>query len=107
MNVMTVDGYHAKIEYDEELDLFRGEVLGINGGADFYGKNPKELRAEFMARVQASSSKTVVGQEGCRSVASALAASAATRLRTRPPALRGGNRWPRRNHLRGRPTDAR
>ena len=47
MNVMTVDGYHAKIEYDEELDLFRGEILGLNGGADFYGKNPKELRTEF------------------------------------------------------------
>jgi predicted HicB family RNase H-like nuclease len=47
MSVMTVDGYHAKIEYDEELDLFRGEILGLSGGADFYGKNPKELRAEF------------------------------------------------------------
>ena len=47
MNVMTVDRYHAKIEYDEELDLFRGEILGLNGGADFYGKNPKELRTEF------------------------------------------------------------
>ncbi len=47
MNVMTVDGYHARIEYDEELDLFRGEILGLNGGADFYGKNPKELRVEF------------------------------------------------------------
>ncbi|MEO9253945.1 MAG: type II toxin-antitoxin system HicB family antitoxin [Tepidiformaceae bacterium] len=47
MNLMTVDGYHAKIEYDEDLDLFRGEILGLNGGADFYGKNPKELRAEF------------------------------------------------------------
>jgi predicted HicB family RNase H-like nuclease len=47
MNVMTIDGYHAKIEYDEELDLFRGEILGLSGGADFYGKNPKELRTEF------------------------------------------------------------
>jgi predicted HicB family RNase H-like nuclease len=47
MNIMTLDGYHAKIEYDEELDLFRGDILGLNGGADFYGKNPKELRAEF------------------------------------------------------------
>ena len=27
--------------------MFRGEILGLNGGADFYGKNPKELRAEF------------------------------------------------------------
>ena len=47
MNVMTVDGYHAKIEYDEELDLFRGDILGLSGGADFYGNNPKELRTEF------------------------------------------------------------
>lgn len=47
MNVMNIDGYSAKIEYDAELDIFRGEILGLNGGADFYGKNPKELRAEF------------------------------------------------------------
>jgi len=47
MNVMTVEGYQAKIEYDPEIDLFRGEILGLTGGADFYGKNPKELRAEF------------------------------------------------------------
>jgi len=47
MNLMTVDGYQARIEYDEDLDLFRGEILGLNGGADFYGKNSKELRAEF------------------------------------------------------------
>lgn len=52
MNLMTVDGYQAKIEYDEELDLFRGEILGLNGGADFYGKNPKELRAEFKKSLQ-------------------------------------------------------
>ena len=35
------NGFHAKIEYDEELDLFRGEILGLNGGAYFYGENPK------------------------------------------------------------------
>jgi predicted HicB family RNase H-like nuclease len=47
VNIMTLEGYHAKIEYDSELDMFRGEILGLNGGADFYGRNPKELRAEF------------------------------------------------------------
>jgi len=47
MNVMTVDDYHATIEFDPDLDMFRGEILGLNGGADFYGKNPTELRAEF------------------------------------------------------------
>lgn len=52
MNVMTVDSYQAKIEYDPETDLFRGEILGLTGGADFHGKNPKELRAEFRKSLQ-------------------------------------------------------
>lgn len=52
MNVMTVDGYTAKIEYDADIDKFRGEILGLNGGADFYGRNPKELRSEFRKSLQ-------------------------------------------------------
>ena len=47
MNIMNLDGYQAKIEYDEDLDMFRGEILGLSGGADFYGKTPEELRKEF------------------------------------------------------------
>ena len=47
MNLMKVDGYHARIEYDEETDQFRGEILGLSGGADFYGSSPDELRREF------------------------------------------------------------
>jgi predicted HicB family RNase H-like nuclease len=47
MNLMTVDGFHARIDYDAETDQFRGEILGLNGGADFYGSNPEELRQEF------------------------------------------------------------
>lgn len=47
MNLMTIDGYQAKIEFDPDLDMFRGEILGLNGGADFYGSNPAELRTEF------------------------------------------------------------
>lgn len=47
MNIMSLDGYQARIEYDAELDVFRGEILSLNGGADFYGKNTKELRTEF------------------------------------------------------------
>lgn len=47
MNTMSLESYQAKIEYDAEMDMFRGEILGLNGGADFYGRNPKELRAEF------------------------------------------------------------
>ena len=47
MNLMTVDGYSARIEYDPEIDMFRGEILGLTGGADFYGRTPNELKNEF------------------------------------------------------------
>ena len=47
MNTMQLDGFTARIEYDAGLDLFRGEILGLNGGADFYGSTPDELRSEF------------------------------------------------------------
>ncbi len=46
MNIMEINGYKAKIEYDPELDMFRGEILGLNGSADFYGKTPASLRKE-------------------------------------------------------------
>ncbi len=47
MNMMEINGYKAKIEYDPDLDQFRGEILGLNGSADFYGKTPASLRKEF------------------------------------------------------------
>jgi predicted HicB family RNase H-like nuclease len=52
MNTMTVNDFHATIKFDANLDMFRGEIVGLNGGADFYGKNPKELRAEFKRSLQ-------------------------------------------------------
>ena len=47
MNMMIVDDYKAKIEYDADIDMFRGEIIGLNGGADFYGETPSELKKEF------------------------------------------------------------
>lgn len=38
-NVMNFDGYEAVIAYDPELEMFRGEFVGLNGGADFYGSD--------------------------------------------------------------------
>ncbi|MFL7837355.1 MAG: type II toxin-antitoxin system HicB family antitoxin [Candidatus Promineifilaceae bacterium] len=46
-SVMIVDNHKAKIEYDPDIDMFRGEILGLSGGADFYGRTPNELRDEF------------------------------------------------------------
>jgi predicted HicB family RNase H-like nuclease len=49
MNLMTVDGCNAKIEYDSKIDLFCGEILGLNGGTDFYGDKSEEPRREVVA----------------------------------------------------------
>lgn len=46
MNTMEINGYQAVISYDPEIDMFRGEFIGINGGADFYATTVKELRKE-------------------------------------------------------------
>ena len=35
-NIMQIDGCHAVINYDAEINLFRGEFINLNGGADFY-----------------------------------------------------------------------
>ena len=45
-NVMTIDGYQAVIAFDPELSMFRGEFLGLNGGADFYATDVEGLRRE-------------------------------------------------------------
>jgi predicted HicB family RNase H-like nuclease len=44
MNTMNIDGYKAIIKYDPVLDKFRGEFIGLNGGADFYATTIEELK---------------------------------------------------------------
>lgn len=46
MNVMEIQGYKATIKYDPVIDKFRGEFVTLNGGADFYASNIKDLREE-------------------------------------------------------------
>jgi predicted HicB family RNase H-like nuclease len=43
---MKIRGYQAVIGYDEEIDMFRGEFVGLNGGADFYATDIASLRKE-------------------------------------------------------------
>ncbi len=47
MSVMTLGNMKAKIEFDQDAELFRGEILGLTGSADFYGKTVAELKREF------------------------------------------------------------
>jgi len=46
MNIMTLNGYQAVISFDPDIQMFRGEFVGLNGGADFYAKDVDGLRRE-------------------------------------------------------------
>lgn len=49
---MNINGYKAVIIYDNEIDMFRGEFINLNGGADFYANNVKELHQEGLKSLQ-------------------------------------------------------
>jgi predicted HicB family RNase H-like nuclease len=46
MNVMQINGVKAVIVFDPEINMFRGEFVGLNGGADFYSTDIDGLRRE-------------------------------------------------------------
>lgn len=46
MNIMEINNYRALIQYDPEIEMFRGEFLGLNGGADFYASDIEGLKKE-------------------------------------------------------------
>ena len=43
---MEIDGYKAIIQFDPDIDMFRGEFIGLNGGADFYARDVAGLKKE-------------------------------------------------------------
>ena len=43
---MTINGVKVVISYDSDIDLFRGEFIGLNGGADFYASDAEGLRRQ-------------------------------------------------------------
>lgn len=43
---MTISGYPAVITFDPDISMFRGEFVGLNGGADFYATDIDGLRRE-------------------------------------------------------------
>jgi predicted HicB family RNase H-like nuclease len=46
MNTMNINGFDAVITFDPDIDMFRGEFVGISGGADFYAADVAGLRRE-------------------------------------------------------------
>lgn len=52
INQMTINGVKAVITYDSDIDLFRGEFVGLNGGADFYAADVAGLKREGEASLR-------------------------------------------------------
>lgn len=46
MNTMMISGYQAVITFDPDIQMFRGEFIGLNGGADFYATDVAGLKHE-------------------------------------------------------------
>lgn len=53
MNTMTINGCHVVIAFDPDIQMFLGEFIGLNGGADFYVKDVDGLRRGWRRSAQA------------------------------------------------------
>lgn len=51
-NILNIKGYQAVIAYDPEINLLRGEFIGLNGGADFYAADIESLKREAEISLQ-------------------------------------------------------
>lgn len=45
-NTISIDGYRAVVQYDPEIEMFRGEFVDLNGSADFYAQDVEGLKRE-------------------------------------------------------------
>ena len=51
-NTMEIEGYRAVIQFDADVDMFRGEFVGLNGGADFHAQDVASLGREGAASLK-------------------------------------------------------
>jgi len=45
-NVIQIEGHKAVVSYDPDIEMIRGEFLGLSGGADFYADSVEGLMEE-------------------------------------------------------------
>lgn len=43
---MNIGGHNAVIQFDPEINMLRGEFVGLNGGVDFYATDIADLERE-------------------------------------------------------------
>jgi predicted HicB family RNase H-like nuclease len=49
--MMEYKGYTAKVEFDDEAEIFHGEVIGIKDVVTFQGKTAREIKKVFKESV--------------------------------------------------------
>jgi predicted HicB family RNase H-like nuclease len=52
MDVMTYKGYEAPVPYDEDAEIFHGEVINLRDVITFQGSSVKELKKAFADSVE-------------------------------------------------------
>ena len=50
--MLEYKGYTGKVEFDDESDLFHGEVLDLRDVITFQGRTPKEIRKAFIDSIE-------------------------------------------------------
>ena len=49
---MNYKGYIGKVEFDDEAEIFHGEVINTRDIITFQGKTPKEIKREFINSIE-------------------------------------------------------
>ena len=52
MDSLLIDGHRATVVYDPETKQYRGEFVGLSGGADLYSPDIAGLEAEGRASLR-------------------------------------------------------
>lgn len=52
MNTLTYKGYSARVQFDNQDEIFVGRIAGIRDGVGFHADNVAELKAAFHEAVE-------------------------------------------------------
>jgi predicted HicB family RNase H-like nuclease len=50
--MMTYKGYEATVEYDDDSEIFHGEVINLRDVVTFQGRSVSELKKAFAGSVE-------------------------------------------------------
>ena len=81
INTMKIQGHTAVISFDPELGRFRGEFVGLNGGADFFAESVDALRTEGKRSLE-TFSRSAGSAASSRTGSSRASSSSACRRRS-------------------------